>query len=58
MESSSTNAPPPPEQPQDDAWDTTWYTGAGDVVALEPSTEPVHPLRASDVVALLAKNIA
>ena len=30
----------------------------GPVVALEPSTEPEHPLRASDAQALLAKNIA
>lgn len=30
----------------------------GPVVALEPSTETEHPLRASDVPALLAKNIA
>lgn len=33
-------------------------SGPGPVIALEPSTEPEHPLRASDAQPLLAKNIA
>jgi hypothetical protein len=30
----------------------------GDTEALEPDTEPVHPLRATDCQALLSKEIA
>ncbi len=48
---------PEPEDGEPEGGRQEWPP-PGDTEALEPATEPVHPLRASDVTALIAKEVA
>lgn len=45
--------PPGPDEQDEPEWPPP-----GDTAALEPATEPIHPMRASDVTALIQKEIA